>query len=269
MHALTHGAYARFLLALVMQRLICFISSSIIGSASHLRSQIPCLQSCTPLSRKLLESHGSDGEHPPLLAVFGHILNASGGERFYGAGGQYALLSGRDTTRAYALGTLSPDAFVEDVSDLPVSKLAAARQFLWDLAAKYECLGVVAGGHFYDVEGRPTPAMQEYAKKLNQQEADDEERASWNRMFPRCNADGRGGFWCRVQGGRPMWTLQPGRDEVERRCACVREDGGVPGPFIAPTFMEFPECWLDEDKYKCSLKATGRRKTLQTRQMEL
>lgn len=90
----------------------------------------------------------------------GHALNVSGGERFYAVGGSYEFLAGRDCTRSYALGSTKAPTRTEDVSDLPGGQLKRAMSWLRELATKYRFLGVVAGGHFYDEQGRPTPAMQ-------------------------------------------------------------------------------------------------------------
>lgn len=211
----------------------------------------PCSGSCPKVSKETLWQHGPGGSPPPYLAILGHVLNLSGGERFYGQGGSYEFLAGRDATRAFALGTTKPGARTEDVSDLADEKLKAALLWLKDLSAKYGFLGVVVGGHFYDKTGQPTAASQRYVAAMERQAEKDRLQEAWRKQFPRCNTDGRGGFSCGMQGGSPMWVLQPGRPEKERRCACVREP--LTMPIAEPIFQQFPECWREGSREKCRL----------------
>lgn len=247
------------LVPLVSMILLCHVVFCLASEALEAQVEFPCLASCPRVSRMELQRHGPGGASPPYLAILGHALNLSGGERFYARGGSYAFLAGRDATRAYALGTTRAAARTEDVSDLGAVRIGAALQWLQELGRRYGFVGVVAGGHFYDETGSPTVAMRLCVDKLEQRREHAEDRDEWNRKFPLCSTDGRGIFWCSDAAATPIMALPPWarldetlsveRRERRRRCACVGE--GLEEPVAEPAFKAFEDCWQDGLRYKC------------------
>lgn len=89
-----------------------------------------------------------DDDGPLWIAVMGHVFDVRAGAKFYGKGGHYETLSGRDATRALATGNLSATARDHDDGRFDPRRyddgeLAEARRWLEYFAthAKYKHVG--------------------------------------------------------------------------------------------------------------------------------
>ena len=90
---------------------------------------------------------GKDSK-PILFAIDGHILHVTKGWDFYGPGGGYSFLAGRDASRALALMSLEP-ASVDDprVDDLTDEQRDTLQQWVDKLSQKYQIIGrLIASG---------------------------------------------------------------------------------------------------------------------------
>lgn len=84
----------------------------------------------------------SNEEGRILLAVNREIYDVTKGSRFYGPDGPYALLAGRDATRALAL--FAVDAVKDewdDYTDLNVSQMNTVNEWLEQFREKYDYVG--------------------------------------------------------------------------------------------------------------------------------
>ena len=89
---------------------------------------------------------GLGANDPVLLVVDGRVFDVSKGRGFYGPGGAYHVLAGRDATRAFALDTTDERVVLErpgDTSDLSATQMLRVDGWLDKLEAKYPVVGVV------------------------------------------------------------------------------------------------------------------------------
>lgn len=209
---------------------------------------LPCNSSCRVVSWTLLQEPGA-----PRYAVMGHVLDTSRNIRVYGERGAYRHLSGRDATRAFALGdrngSESGESAREGLEGATDAQISVAGGWLTGLAEQYRVLGVLEG-HFYDLTGEPSAAMRFYLQALGRREDVLRTDDMWRGWYPPCNMKHPRMFWCGRQGGTPMWLHQPQR---KRRCACVLP--GVPGraphPILPPLLRPFDDCYQAGDRYEC------------------
>ncbi|VDN51325.1 unnamed protein product [Dracunculus medinensis] len=91
--------------------------------------------------RQLREFNGNDNERI-LLAICGRVFDVTRGKDFYGPGGPYGILAGRDATRALAtmqLEHVSDD--YEDWNQLPQAEKSEAMEWCQRLSLKYPQVG--------------------------------------------------------------------------------------------------------------------------------
>lgn len=62
---------------------------------------------------------GTQPQHPLLLAIKGRVLDVREGADYYGPGGPYKVMAGRDASRAFAMMSLKEEDAVADVSSVP------------------------------------------------------------------------------------------------------------------------------------------------------
>ncbi|CEF65344.1 Cytochrome b5-like heme/steroid binding domain-containing protein [Strongyloides ratti] len=102
---------------------------------------IPPLKKQDLTLEELKKYNGKDDEHI-CFAILGKILDVSRAPNFYGPGGPYGNLCGRDATRA--LGTMDPrnvkDDY-DDISDLTETEKETAKDWLDKLSMKYPTVG--------------------------------------------------------------------------------------------------------------------------------
>ena len=85
---------------------------------------------------------GSEPTRPVYLALSGVVYDVSAGRAFYGPGGPYGKLAGRDATRAMALMSLDDDAIENPrVDDLTPAHHEALEEWAGRLSAKYPVIG--------------------------------------------------------------------------------------------------------------------------------
>jgi len=203
----------------------------------HLAS-LPCREACPVLPRSELAA-------APRIAIFGTVLETSANVRIYGNNGDYAHLTRKDTSRAFALGNHSEPHLREDLSNVTDQQVANAQTWLTGLAEQYKVLGVIEG-HFYTADGSPTKAMKTYFDSLDRHAAERSDDEQWDRWYPQCNLRNPRIYWCGPQGDNPMWLHRTGK---KRRCACV--GSSAQHPMLPPLFRAFDDCSLVEDRYEC------------------
>lgn len=178
------------------------------------------------------------------LAVLGECFDVTLGAEYYvGDDGDYAsCFPGRDASRAFTTGDFTPRGCVDDVEGLTGAQLAGVRSWATFMRDKYEYVGVVAGGRFYDADGRETETLARVKRKIAAHEASDARRRERALMFPDCSSswsEADGGFvWCDADSdGAPRFPrnetvrerVDAEDDDVETttvsRCACYPDVG--------------------------------------------
>mmetsp|Transcript_30015 Transcript_30015/g.63175 ORF Transcript_30015/g.63175 Transcript_30015/m.63175 type:complete len:194 (+) Transcript_30015:1485-2066(+) len=97
--------------------------------------------------------------NPIWLAVMGRVYDVTAGEGFYKfGGGGYSLFAGRDASPCFATGNFTAAGAEEPIGDLDGKALAAILEWMefYEKSDKYEYVGLLAGGIFYDEDGRET-----------------------------------------------------------------------------------------------------------------
>lgn len=87
------------------------------------------------------------------VAINGKIFDVSCSKSYYGPGGAYALLAGRDASRAFATFSLEELTVVkdgeelDDLSDLNPLQLDSLYEWEMQFAEKYTCVGILVRYH--------------------------------------------------------------------------------------------------------------------------
>ena len=94
---------------------------------------------------ELKEYDGRQSEDGPiLLAANGLVYNVAFGRDFYGPGGEYEVMAGRDASRYLAKNSVEPETEEQASVPLNVAERAALSAWLWSFERKYDCVGRVA-----------------------------------------------------------------------------------------------------------------------------
>ena len=67
--------------------------------------------------------NGKLAEHPLLLSIKGRVLDVREGNDYYGLGGPYQIMAGRDASRAFAMMSLKEEDANADMTDVPENHL--------------------------------------------------------------------------------------------------------------------------------------------------
>lgn len=90
---------------------------------------------------ELRQYDGRDPDGPILLAVDGTVFNVYKGRNFYGKGGEYSIMAGRDATRLLARTSLEEETEEEKKKPLTIAEKAALEGWYWTLKNKYDVVG--------------------------------------------------------------------------------------------------------------------------------
>jgi membrane-associated progesterone receptor component len=88
---------------------------------------------------------GRNETGPILLAVKGDVFNVWKGRNFYGKGGEYHIMAGRDATRFLAKNRLEEESDEEKSVDLNIAERANLEAWYWTIKNKYQLVGSLDG----------------------------------------------------------------------------------------------------------------------------
>mmetsp|Transcript_32929 Transcript_32929/g.72642 ORF Transcript_32929/g.72642 Transcript_32929/m.72642 type:complete len:237 (-) Transcript_32929:59-769(-) len=94
---------------------------------------------------ELAQYDGSDPDGPILLGVDGTVFNVWKGRNFYGPGGEYHVMAGRDATRLLAKNSLEEDSEEDAMKPLNIAEKATLEGWYWIFKGKYEIVGKLEG----------------------------------------------------------------------------------------------------------------------------
>ncbi len=147
------------------------------------------------LSAKVGKGGADPKTNPIWLAVMGRVYDVTAGEGFYKfGGGGYSLFAGRDASPCFATGNFTVAGAEQPIGDLDGKALAAILEGMefYEKSEKYEYVGVLAGGIFYDEEGRETEvgrrirekatAAKEEADRIKEEKKREREKRRADRM---------------------------------------------------------------------------------------
>ena len=119
------------------------------SKASAWERKYHCLPERPYAAAELAAYDGRDADRPILLAADGAVFNVSRGREYYGAGGCYHALAGRDSSRLLAKGRLEPESAAELTEPLRRDELETLREWRELFEFKYVRLGPLEGwtGH--------------------------------------------------------------------------------------------------------------------------
>ena len=119
------------------------------SKASAWERKYHCLPERPYAAAELAAYDGRDADRPILLAADGAVFNVSRGREYYGAGGCYHALAGRDSSRLLAKGRLDPESAAEAAEPLRRDELETLREWRELFEFKYVRLGPLEGwrGH--------------------------------------------------------------------------------------------------------------------------
>lgn len=86
-----------------------------------------------------------DGRGPLLMAVKGDVFNVYKGRNFYGPGGEYHIMAGRDATRFLAKNRLEEESDEEKAVELNIAERANLEAWYWTIKNKYDRVGSLEG----------------------------------------------------------------------------------------------------------------------------
>ncbi|KAL7518236.1 hypothetical protein ACHAWX_003083 [Stephanocyclus meneghinianus] len=94
-----------------------------------------------------LKHYNGEGDEsgPILLAVKGDVFNVWKGRHFYGKGGEYHVMAGRDATRFLAKNRLEEESESELRVELNIAERANLEAWYWTIKNKYELVGRLEG----------------------------------------------------------------------------------------------------------------------------
>ena len=89
--------------------------------------------------------NGNDETGPILLAVKGEVYNVYKGRNFYGPGGEYHIMAGRDASRFLAKNSLEEESIEEKDVPLNIAERASLESWYWIIKNKYDLVGQLEG----------------------------------------------------------------------------------------------------------------------------
>jgi len=93
-----------------------------------------------------LQPYNGDNETGPiLLAVKGEVYNVYKGRNFYGPGGEYHIMAGRDASRFLAKNSLVEESNEEKDVPLNIAERASLESWYWIIRNKYDLVGQLEG----------------------------------------------------------------------------------------------------------------------------
>ena len=203
-------------------------------------------------ARELATFDGRGGEGLIYLSIMGRVFDVTRGAEFYAPGAGYECFAGRDASLAFVTGEFEGDR-TDDVSPLRGKQLAELAEWVNSTYhAKYDYLGVLGGGYFFDASGRETPEARDVARAIAREKRLAGLRAADAARYPRCSSrrsQTEAYVQCR-NGKVPRRRRLPGDDEGEARCACAPPDAAD-----GPGFDAYDGCAGDAPK--CFLPAAG------------
>jgi membrane-associated progesterone receptor component len=105
---------------------------------------------------ELLQYNGSNPSRPLLLSLKGRVLDVRTGEDYYGRGGPYRVMAGRDASRAFAMLSLKEEDAHDDLAGVDEEHLKVLDDWYDKLSEKYPTVGRIAD--YYTKPPRPAPA---------------------------------------------------------------------------------------------------------------
>ena len=90
-----------------------------------------------------LDGSGSN-DGPILLAADGLVFNVAPGRRFYGPGGEYAIMAGKDASRYLARNSVEPESPTQAAKELNMAQRASLSAWLFSLKQRYDLVGRLA-----------------------------------------------------------------------------------------------------------------------------
>ena len=110
------------------------------------RVQLACIEPKDTWSEAELQPYNGDNETGPiLLAVKGEVYNVYKGRNFYGPGGEYHIMAGRDASRFLAKNSLVEESIEEKDVPLNIAERASLESWYWIIRNKYDLVGQLEG----------------------------------------------------------------------------------------------------------------------------
>ena len=90
------------------------------------------------------------------------------GREYYGPGNSYNVFAGRDATVPYITGKFNVEEGAKGLDSLPMDKLLGIESWVefYREDEKYPFQGLLVDPRYYDEDGNPTPALDEYHARL-------------------------------------------------------------------------------------------------------
>ena len=88
---------------------------------------------------------GADEKGPILMSVKGDVFNVWKGRNFYGPGGEYHIMGGKDATRFLAKNRLEEESDDERKVELNIAERANLEAWYWTIKNKYQLVGRLEG----------------------------------------------------------------------------------------------------------------------------
>ncbi|XP_012549422.1 neuferricin homolog [Bombyx mori] len=168
------------------------------------------------------------------LAVLGTIYDVTKGEKHYAKGATYHYFVGKDGSRGLITGDFRDETKEKDhVLDLKCSDLSALLHWKQTFKQKYTEIGLLKG-RYYDSQGRETPYLENFNRKIEQCNEEKEIAKKKNQEYPPCNiawSEEEGTkVWCTKNSGGiarswigvPRQMYSPGEDTPS--CVCVNTE---------------------------------------------
>lgn len=133
---------------------------------------------------------GGDGDGL-LLAVWGRVFNVTNAPEFYAPGSGYALFSGHDCTRAFALSSTKKKNLNQPIDDLQENKIKTLNDTYWSTYVhKYPIIGVLSDPPYnpatYDQFAGPFDQVKATRSNLNESLAGDAATEPKTKRKSRC-----------------------------------------------------------------------------------
>lgn len=117
----------------------------------------PTSRRAAPPCRRLRKYNGLTTRHPLLLAIRGRVLDVRTGADYYGVGGPYQKLAGRDASKAFAMMSLRAEDAHDDLTGVPEEHLKILDDWYDKLTKKYPTVGRVAQDYSKRPPGAKAP----------------------------------------------------------------------------------------------------------------
>jgi len=110
------------------------------------RDQLAYIEPKVTWTEAELQQYNGDNETGPiLLAVKGEVYNVYKGRNFYGPGGEYHIMAGRDASRFLAKNSLVEESNEEKDVPLNIAERASLESWYWIIRNKYDLVGQLEG----------------------------------------------------------------------------------------------------------------------------